>query len=139
MWLSSTAQTALRAVLCIAEHGADRPMRVDDIAASLDCPRNYLSKTLHALTRAGVLQSTRGPKGGFQLADPPDQLTLARVVGPFEPAGERRCLMGRATCGDAHPCLVHHRWSRAAAVVESFFDQTTVDDLLKNKPRSRTP
>ena len=137
MWLNSTAQTALRAVLCIAEHGDDHPMRVDDIAALLDCPRNYLSKTLHALTRAGVLHSTRGPKGGFQLADSPDRLTLARVVGPFEPAGERRCVMGRATCGDAHPCLVHHRWSRAAAVVEQFFGQTTVADLFKTNTRSR--
>lgn len=137
MWLNSTAQTALRATLCIAEHGDDLPMRVDEIAATLRVPRNYLSKTLHALTRAGVLRSTRGPKGGFQLADPPERLTLARVVGPFEPAGEKRCLMGRDTCGDAHPCLVHHRWSRAAAVVETFFSQTTVADLLKKDARSR--
>lgn len=137
MWLNSTAQTALRAALCIAEQGDELPMRVDDIAAILRVPRNYLSKTLHALTRAGVLRSTRGPKGGFQLVDPPGRLTLARVVGPFEPAGEKRCLMGRATCGDAHPCLVHHRWSRTAAVVETFFSQTTVADLLRPNPRPR--
>lgn len=137
MWLNSTAQTALRAVLCIAEQGDDRPMRVDDIAAALDCPRNYLSKTLHALTRAGILNSTRGPKGGFRLADPAARLALARVVRPFEPAGERRCLMGRATCGDAHPCVVHHRWSRTAAAVENFFGQTTVADLLKKDTRPR--
>ncbi len=137
MWLNSTAQNALRAVQYIARHSADGPVRVDDVAASLRCPRNYLSKTLHALTRAGVLRSTRGPKGGFQLVDAPDRLALARVVGPFEPAGERRCLLGRASCGDAHPCLVHHRWSRAATVVENFFGQTTVADLLKQDARIR--
>ena len=138
MWLNSTAQNALRAVLYIAEHAADGPVRVDDVAASLRCPRNYLSKTLHALARAGVLRSARGPKGGFQLVDSPDRLALARVVRPFEPAGERRCLMGRATCGDAHPCLVHHRWSRTAAAVEDFFDHTTVADLLAQDTRSRS-
>jgi Rrf2 family iron-sulfur cluster assembly transcriptional regulator len=137
MWLNSTAQNALRAVLYIAEHGAAGPVRVDDIATSLHSPRNYLSKTLHALARAGVLRSARGPKGGFQLADPPDRLTLARVVSPFEPAGERRCLVGRANCGDAHPCLAHHRWSRVAAAVEDFFGQTTVHDLLKQNTRSQ--
>jgi Rrf2 family iron-sulfur cluster assembly transcriptional regulator len=136
MWLNSTAQNALRAVLHIAEHAADGPVRVDDIAASLRCPRNYLSKTLHALTRAGVLRSARGPKGGFQLVDPPNRLALARVVGPFEPTGERRCLVGRADCGDAHPCPAHYRWSRVAAVVEDFFGQTTVADLLKQDTRS---
>lgn len=136
MWLNSTAQNALRAVLYIAEHAANGPVRVDDVAASLRCPRNYLSKTLHALTRAGVLRSARGPKGGFQLADPPDRLVLSRVVSPFEPIGERRCPVGRADCGDAHPCPVHHRWSRVAAVVENFFGQTTVADLLKQDTRS---
>ncbi len=135
MWLNSTAQNALRAVLYIAEHGADGPVRVDDIAAALHSPRNYLSKTLHALARAGVLRSARGPKGGFQLVDSPDQLTLARVVRPFEPAGERRCLVGRANCGDAHPCLAHHRWSNVAASVEAFFGQTTVNDLLTQGTR----
>lgn len=138
MWLNSTAQSALRAVLYIADHAADGPVRVDDIAASLHCPRNYLSKTLHALTRAGVLRSARGPGGGFRLADPPDRLTLARVVRPFEPAGERRCLVGRPDCGEAHPCLAHHRWARVAAVVEDFFGQTTVADLLKQPVRTRS-
>lgn len=136
MWLTSTAQNALRAVLHIAQHGGDGAVRVDDIAASLRCPRNYLSKTLHTLTRAGVLRSTRGPGGGFQLADPPDRLTLARVVRPFEPASERRCLVGRVNCGDAHPCLAHREWSGVAAAVEAFFGQTTVASLLQQDARS---
>lgn len=136
MWLNGTAQNALRAVLHIAEHAADGPVRVDDIAASLGSPRNYLSKTLHVLARAGVLRSARGPKGGFQLVDSPDRLTLARVVRPFEPAGERRCLVGRTNCGDAHPCMAHQRWSRVAAAVEDFFGQTTVADLLTQSAAS---
>ncbi len=137
MWLNSTAQNALRAVLYLADHAADGPVRVDDIATSLRSPRHYLSKTLHALARAGVLRSARGPKGGFQLADPPDRLALSRVVGPFAPAGERRCLVGRADCGNAHPCLAHHRWVRVAAIVEDFFGQTTVADLLKQTAETR--
>jgi Rrf2 family protein len=135
VWINSTAQNALRAVLYIAEHGSGGPVRVDDIAAALRCPRNYLSKTLHALVRSGVLRSTRGPGGGFQLADDPDALTLARIVGVFEPAGERRCLLGRASCGDAHPCQVHHRWAAVAAAVMDFFGDTTVADLLEKHPR----
>lgn len=138
MWINSTAQNALRAVLYIAEHGGGAPVRVDDIAASLKCPRNYLSKTMHALTRAGVLTSVRGRNGGFQLAEPPSRLVLSRVVAPFEPAGERRCLLGRATCGDAHPGLVHDRWSRVASDVEEFFRKTTVAELLRKDAVSRT-
>jgi Rrf2 family protein len=131
MWLSSTAQNALRAVLYLAERGNEVPVRVDDIALALRTPRNYLSKTLHALSRAGVLQSTRGPKGGFQLSRVPDQLWLSDVIAPFQPVGERRCLMGREACGDADPCRAHHRWSQVAAGVEAFFAQTSVADLTR--------
>ncbi|MEQ1689703.1 MAG: Rrf2 family transcriptional regulator [Gemmatimonas sp.] len=138
MILSSTAQNALRAVLYIAEHGTEIPVRVDDIAASLACPRNYLSKTMHALTRAGVLRSVRGRHGGFQLVDLPEALVLTRVVGPFQQPVERRCLLGRSTCSDAHPCQAHHRWAKVASEVEEFFGQTTVADLLKKDPASRT-
>ena len=130
MWLSSTAQDAIRAVLHLAGNAEQRPVRVDEIAAALRCPRNYLSKTLHALTRAGVLRSMRGPTGGFQLAERPERLPLARVVAPFEPVSERRCLVGRPECGGAHPCAAHHRWAGVAAAVEDFFAQTTIADLL---------
>ncbi len=130
MWLSSTAQTALRAVLYIAEHATEGPVRVEDIAAAANSPRNYLSKTLHVLGREGVLQSTRGPRGGFELLVPPNELTLAQVIQPFAPITDRRCLMGRAECGGPHPCAVHGRWVGIADAIEQFFGQTTVADLL---------
>jgi Rrf2 family iron-sulfur cluster assembly transcriptional regulator len=139
MWLSGTSQSALRAVLYLAGQPAGRPVPVDEIADALDCPRNYLSKTLYALTRAGVLQSTRGPGGGFRLVDPPGRLAIARVVAPFEPVGERRCLVGRPECGGTHPCQAHNRWTHVATVVEAFFDQTTVADLLRDGGPSAIP
>lgn len=147
MWLSSTAQDAIRAVLHLAEHSRERPVRVDEIAVALACPRNYLSKTLHALTRAGVLRSERGPKGGFQLIDAPRHLALARIIAPFEPIGERRCLVGRPECGGRNPCAAHHRWSGIATQVDGFFARTTVADVLagaavspsRRKPPTRPP
>lgn len=130
MWLNSTAQSALRAVIFVAEQGGGAPVRVDDIANALHGPRNYLSKTLHALVRAGVLRSSRGPGGGFQLVDPAEELCLARVVAPFEPTLDRRCLVGRSSCADANPCRVHHHWSAVSSHVETFFHETTIADLI---------
>ena len=133
MWLNSTAQNALKAVLYVAEHGTVEPVRVDDIAAALKCPRNYLSKSMHVLARSGVLRSVRGRHGGFLLTDPPERLTLARVVSPFQAAAERRCLLGRSTCSDARPCAAHHRWSSVAEDIEVFFGETTIADLLNQE------
>ena len=136
MWLSSTAQQAIYAVLCIAGSADDGPVRVDEIAAVIGCPRNYLSKILHLLARAGVLRSERGPRGGFRLVTTPERLALARVIAPFEPVGERRCLVGRATCGDANPCAAHHRWRKVAGGVDEFFRNTTIAELLQGNPRA---
>lgn len=136
MWLSSTAQQAVHAVLCIAASAEHGPVRADEIALAIDCPRNYLSKTLHALVRAGVLRSARGPKGGFQLAHRPGETTLAQVIAPFEPLGERRCLLGRPRCGDEDRCVLHDRWARVAAPVDAFLAKTTIANLLGGSSRA---
>lgn len=130
MWLTGTARTALNAVVCIAQHGGGEPMRVDDVANRLDAPRNYLSKTLHQLTLVGVLASIRGPRGGFRLGRPPGEIALADVVDPLTVRVARRCLLGRATCGDQDPCAAHAQWSGLATEIERFFEQTTIADLL---------
>jgi Rrf2 family protein len=137
MWLNSTAQTALRAVVHLAEHGAGMPLRTEAISNSIDSPRNYLSKTLHVLAREGILRSTRGPKGGFELVGSPADVSLAMVVEPFEPGGEKRCLFGKPKCGDTDPCPAHHRWSTVAASVEDFFQRTTIADLVGQQTRDQ--
>jgi Rrf2 family protein len=130
MILSQTAEYALRAVLHIAEHGVDRPVSVSDMAQALDVPRNYLSKTLHQLSRAGVVTSTYGPGGGFQLSSSPDRLTLEVVVAPFEETGRRHCLLGRAKCADSNPCTAHEHWKGISERIRTFFATTTIATLL---------
>ena len=130
MWISGTTQYALRAVLFVAEHATAEPVRVDAIAEALDVPRNYLSKTLHALARAGVLRSGRGPRGGFQLAGRAEDISLARVAAPFDDLGSRSCLLGRTTCGWKNPCSVHPHWEAVSTSLQAFFRDTTIADLL---------
>jgi Rrf2 family protein len=129
--LPQTAEYALRAVYYIGESPGGAPVPVSDIASALQVPRNYLSKTLHQLAKAGILQSTRGPRGGFQLARAPDRLVLGEIVRPFLPAEGRACVLGRPRCSDLAPCAAHHRWKEAADRMRHFFDQTTVADLLR--------
>ncbi len=133
MWPSSTVQQAISAVVCIAAARGE-PMRAAAIADVTGAPRNYLSKILHALARAGVLTSERGPRGGFRLASPASQVTLADVAEPFERPGQRRCLLGRPTCGDANPCPAHKRWSKVATGLENYFQTTTIARLLDEVP-----
>lgn len=129
--LSQTSEYALRAVLHLAMRPQGEPTRLEDIAAAVDVPRNYLSKTLHQLARVGVLVSGRGRYGGFRLAADPAELTIADVIGPFEPSAlVRRCLLGQAECSDATACAVHGRWKVVATPVRDFLRRTTIAELL---------
>jgi Rrf2 family protein len=129
--LSQTAEYALRAVLYVAQHG-DRLVQVGEMAQVLRIPRNYLSKIVHALARARVLESTRGKAGGFRLASAPDRLYVVDVVAPFDRLGEvRHCLLGRPQCNDRTACAAHTRWKDVAERVAAFFRETTVAELME--------
>jgi len=135
--LSHTAEYSLKAVLYLAEHAVECPVRASTTADALGIPRDYLSKIMHQLVRAGVLSSARGKRGGFGLAVPPTELTLLSVVSQFDQIEERHsCLLGRPECNDATPCAAHQRWKAASEQLLSFFRETTVADLLQEVPGS---
>ncbi len=140
MILSQTSVYALKAVMHLAEAAPDGPVRVEDIAAALDVPRNYLSKILAGLARAGVVSSTRGPGGGFTLALDPSGLALAQVIDPFDDiAQEARCFLGRERCSDDRPCAAHAHWRAVAASVTDFLRGTTIDDLTVSGTPKESP
>jgi cysteine desulfurase len=133
MILSQTAAHALRAVFYVAQREDDHLVRVGDIAEALAIPRNYLSKILHQLARAGVLASARGKTGGFRLAIPADRLALIDIVQHFDRLEEQRqCLLGRPVCSDRRPCAAHERWKKTAESVAAFFRETTVASVLSS-------
>ncbi len=132
---SRTAGNALRAAICIAQRESPEPVTAQALAAELDLPRNYLSKTLHRLVQGGVLRAIRGRGGGFRLAALPAEISLQRVIHAIDPDGpERRCLLGRPECLESRPCATHHRWCEVRATVDRFFAETTLGDLLAPAP-----
>ena len=132
--LSQTAEYALRALVLLAERPAGSSARVGELARALDIPQNYLSKTLGALSRTGVVTSTRGKGGGFALARPATQISLLDVIDPFDRLGDRpACLMGQGECSEAKACAAHHTWKAVSAKVHAFFLQTTLADLVKQE------
>ncbi len=138
--LSGTAEYALRAVVYLARQPGGVLVSAGELAEATGVPRNYLSKILHDLGRAGILIAARGKHGGFQLAYPPDQLSLHQVVSRFETGGlDGRCLLGRPECSDVSPCPAHHRWKSVAEQLWKFFNETTLADMLDSTEKLNWP
>lgn len=128
--ISRTAEYALRAVIYLSRVEGRQPIPVDEIAEVLDAPRNYLSKTLHELAKAGVLKSLRGPTGGFSLAADPESLTVADLADWFdEPRLSGMCLLGGRPCDRTNPCGAHDRWSAAWAAARAPIASMTIAEL----------
>ena len=129
--LSKTAEYALRALLVLARRGTTGTVRAEEIADAVGAPRNYMAKTLHALTKEGLVASARGPLGGFTLTVAPDSISVARVADAFtEARGTGLCLLGDGPCDRAAPCAAHARWTSVRAAAREPLASTTLADLL---------
>ncbi len=128
--LTLTSEYALRAVVYLANHDGQR-VSGTQIANEADVPRKYLSRILADLVRAGVLDSTRGKGGGFQLARKANEIPLFDILSPFEPVfGSRRpCPFGNKVCSDDTPCGGHDQWKAVRTAYETFLHQTRVSDV----------
>lgn len=131
--LSQTAEYAVRAALYLARMGGERPIPAEAIARALGAPANYMSKTLHQLAKAGLVEGQRGPAGGFRLAVDPAELTIARIAETFEsPRIRPVCLLGDRPCDAREPCDAHARWSAMTAAMQAPLAETTLRDLLQD-------
>jgi Rrf2 family protein len=127
--ISPTAEYALRAVVAIA-HAEGGVMITPDIADMTKVPPGYLSKILQTIRKAGLVESRRGPGGGFILNRPPDQISLLDVVNAVEPLKRiERCPLGIESHG-ANLCPLHRRLDQAAASVQQTFAATTIAELI---------
>ncbi len=104
-----------------------------EIAASLKIDLQYAQQVLHRLKRGGVLQSIRGPKGGYALVKPADQTSLKDILrsaegDTFEVICETKPL-DKERCNPSHNCNLRPIWVQLRQHIDEFLDRVTLADL----------
>jgi Rrf2 family protein len=84
MRISAKAEYAVRAAVELAAAPDEKPVKAERIATAQDIPLNFLENILGELRHAGVVRSHRGAEGGFRLARPPEEITVADVIRAVE-------------------------------------------------------
>ena len=84
MRISAKADYAVRAIVELAADEGDKPVKAERIATAQEIPLNFLENILGELRHAGLVRSHRGAEGGFRLAKPPDEVTVADVIRAVE-------------------------------------------------------
>ena len=106
---SKTCEYALRAVFFIAQRTADGGrVGIKDIAGSISSPEHFLAKILQDLSKRGIIQSVKGPNGGFYLDKKSLEQPLANVVEAVDGNSIfTGCGLGLEECSTANPCPIH--------------------------------
>lgn len=133
--LSQTAQYAVRAFVCLAETPPEQHLTAAEIAQRTGLPVNYLSKILHVLAQNGLLESSRGPHGGFSLTRSWEKLTLADVLAPFGRVHTTECLLDHPDCSLRRSCPVSRRCRGLSRAIRAFVDSTLIADLVGTRRR----
>ena len=127
--LSTTARYSLRALsdLCACSGGG--PVSVSDIAARQNIPVNYLEQLFGKLRRAGILESVRGAQGGYYLARPAGEVTIAEILQALgEPFIFGSCQTDKG-CENAVTCPTFNLWRRVKGSVDEILSTTTLEDI----------
>lgn len=138
MIFSRSAEYAIRGLVCLAPLAPDEPALVKQIAADTGIPVHFLAKVLQDLVRHGFLKSNKGPRGGFRLTVPPEQLPLMRVVEAVDGTGRyQRCIAGNDECHDRVLCSMHDSWMPVRRHIVEYLQGTSIADLAKSLGEKR--
>jgi len=127
--LSQTAQYALRAMTVLTALGPAATARTRDLAGPARVPTDYLSKILRKLVEAKLLVSEKGHHGGFRLARPAGDITIAEILDAVdEGIDENACAFGFSRCDARHPCPLHPLFSELSESVKAWAERSTLAD-----------
>lgn len=129
----SLAAPVRHALQALAEMGArpDSVRRVAELARRLGLPAAALSKIFQRLARRGLLDSRRGPNGGYRLTRAPREVSLAAVVDAVDESSRSRgrCLLQDRACDEGVPCVMHRAAVSAEARLRRTLESLTLADL----------
>ena len=132
MTLTKSFGYALRSILYIAVNSQERPkVKVDEIATRLSVPKYFLGKIMKMVVKNGLLNSTKGPYGGFSLNDrtlSTSLLELATLTNSLTHFDD--CVLRLNKCNASSPCPLHSRIATYKKDLHTLFSKTQIGDLL---------
>lgn len=135
MRLTSKSEYGLLAMIDIAAADESRPVSVREISDRRTIPRKFLEQIFHALRQAGLVDSRRGPHGGFTLSRSAADITVLEIVEAVEgPLRASVCVAAGSehegpVCGQHGSCAAASVWSRATEAMRREFDSVSLASL----------
>ncbi len=130
MRLTTKGRFAVTAMLDLALRGGKNPVTLAGISERQDISLSYLEQLFSRLRRHELVESVRGPGGGYYLAKPLADVSVADIIRAVdEPIDATQC-GGKENCHDEHRCLTHDLWVGLNAHIYDYLDNVTLASLV---------
>lgn len=132
MKLSTRGNYGVRAIFELARNYGKGPIQIKQISERQDIPMNYLEQLLLQLKKGGIIESIRGPMGGYVLTDDPAKISIADIFqileGPLQMSG---CVQSnnKKHCHRTENCISNILWSKIQRRFVQILDEITLLDL----------
>jgi Rrf2 family protein len=131
MQITRQADYALRAVIYLSRLGPDERAATSQIATDQRIPPSFLAKIVSQLSVAGLLQTSRGARGGVSLARSPEEISVLEVVEAIDgPILLNECVGCGGVCTFGDTCPMKPVWSEAQADLTNRLNKTTFDTFI---------
>jgi|SRR6185312_949916 len=129
---SKACEYAIRATIHIAVQSTQgKRVSLKDIAKAIDSPEAFTAKILQQLSRADIIDSVKGPSGGFTIdKENMSKIKLSQIVSTID--GDniyKGCGLGLKQCSEKHPCPVHDKFKVIRKELKNMLENTSVDEL----------
>lgn len=130
MLLSSSCVYGLRASLYLAANQNGEYVSIREMSDNLDISFHFLTKTLQQLTKAGLMESQKGPKGGVRLTKKGSNISLFEIVEAIDGRDLfTECALGLPGCGTEKPCPLHEQWAETRDSIRAMLEETNLVEL----------
>jgi Rrf2 family iron-sulfur cluster assembly transcriptional regulator len=136
MRLSTKGRYAVTAMLDLALNEQKDPVTLADISQCERISLSYLEQLFSRLRRNGLVMGIRGPGGGYRLARPANEVTIAEIISAVDEKVDATGCLGGRDCRDGNTCLTHELWCDLSKEIFSFLSGITLGDMV-NRPEVR--
>lgn len=131
--LSGTCKTAVKAVIFLAtKYESDEKAGIKEIAEHIGASEHTVGKMLQTLVKQGIINSLKGPAGGFYVSREQQQQPIINIVEAIDGSHIfRECGLGLSKCSATHPCPIHNEYKEARDILERIFKTKKVKELCE--------
>jgi Rrf2 family protein len=131
--LSNTCKTAIKAVICLAsKEETGEKLGVKDISQYINASEHTVSKILQNLVRQKIINSIKGPSGGFYITKEQQLQPIITIVDTIDGKDLfKECGLGLSKCSSEHPCPIHDDYKKGREIIQELFMTKTISVLCE--------